>query len=370
MRSGFAALASLALFASPAGAQESAREDSQRALKDGDPQQAIAILEKALSASPADADLLRRLAVAQAASGDLPLALATIDEALALAPRDNDIRLARARILLWSNQRDAARRQAEMVAAESPAYPELDQVLRSIDNAQAQGGPSRNRQGLGVFAGLSRIKLRSGVADTWESFGIDGFRQFGASTLSVSAIREQRARADTRIAVRLDRRLGGGSAYLEAAWTPSADFREEWGVSAGGAVPLGAKATALLDVRYAQYSDTTVGSIRPALRIAATPGLSLTGQAIVLLQKDTRAKAGASLRADALGPGASSLFLGAASYPDTEAGITREVRALYGGISVPISDRVTLRVSAEHERRSRTYTRDGAVLGLSWRFGG
>lgn len=338
-------------------------------MEDGNAGEAIAILERALAGSRTDPDLLRRLAVAQAASGNLPLALATIDEALALAPRDNDIRLARARILLWSGQQAEARQQADRVAAESPAYPELDQVLRSIDNAQIRGEPSQNRQGIGVFAGLSRIKLRSGIADTWESMGFDAFRQFGASTLSISANHEQRARADTRIALRLDRRLGDGSAYLDAALTPSADFREKWGLSAGGAVPLGATATALLDVRYARYGNNSVGSIRPAVRLSPIQGLSLTGQAIVLLQKDTRAKAGASLRADALGPGGSSLFLGAASYPDTEAGITREVRALYGGVSMPVSNRVTLRLSAEHERRRLTYTRNGAVLGLSWRFG-
>ncbi|MXP10392.1 YaiO family outer membrane beta-barrel protein [Pseudoblastomonas halimionae] len=366
MASRAAILAALALYATPAFAQEDAREQASEALASGDPERAVEILEQASDTAPEDADLLRRLASAQAASEDLPGALRTIDRALQLAPQDNDIRLARARILLWIDRPHEARQQAEEVAAQDPDYPELGQVLRSIDSTLQ---PPR-RFGVGLAVGASRIELESGTSNTWKSLGMDAFGQVGANTLALSVQHEVRAGSDTRLALRMDHRVGGGTIYLAGAVTPSADFREEWSVSAGGALTLGDNVTALLDVRHSEYAATSVTSLQPALRVSPTGDLDLTARAIVLFQERDDARIGATVRADyrlATGP---SLFAGAAVYPDTEAGITRQVRGVFGGVALPLTQRLALTLVGEYEERRQSYTRKGMALGLSWRFGG
>ena len=61
------------------------------------------------------------------------------------------------------------------------------------------------------------------------------------------------------------------------------------------------------------------------------------------------------------------LFAGVASYPDTEAGITRRVRSAFVGAAIPVSADVTIRATGEYERRIDTYTRKGLSLGLQLR---
>jgi hypothetical protein len=56
-----------------------------------------------------------------------------------------------------------------------------------------------------------------------------------------------------------------------------------------------------------------------------------------------------------------------ASYPDTEAGITRRVRSVFLGAAVPVSEVVTIRATGEYERRVDSYTRKGVSLGLQLR---
>ena len=351
--------------ADPVLAQEDPRETAQEALVAGDASRAVAILQEAVNAAPEDADLLRRLASAYAADGDLDTALTTIDRALQLAPQDNDIRLARARILLWSERQDEAMQQAEQVALADPDYPELAEVIASI-RASRSSGP---RGGIAVSAGISQIDLRSGTSNSWERLAADVFLQFDTTTAAASIEHEERAVGDTRLGVRLDRRTSFGSLYIGGAVTPSADFREEWSLSGGGEVRLAGNLTAHIDMRHSEYSANAVTSFQPGVTIAASPALSFTGRSILLLQSNGALKGGGSLRTDYRLPSGSSLFLGGAVYPDTEAGITRTVSSVFGGAAIALTDTLALRVAGEYETRRQSYSRKGLTLGISWRFG-
>ncbi|KPL68675.1 hypothetical protein SZ64_11555 [Erythrobacter sp. SG61-1L] len=333
---------------------------------DQDAASAVTTLENAVRQSPGDADALRRLAGAQAAAGDLAAALATIDRAAALAPQDNDVLLARARILLWSGRRKEAREQAEAVRLRTPDYPDLAEVIEALERQERPTSQS----GLSVYGGVSGIDFEAGGSATWYSAGGSIFHRFGNTTLSATADYEERATADTRLGLRVDQRIGEGTAYAAFAVTPSADFREEWSVSGGVDVPTLPSLDLVFDARYAHYAANDVVALQPALRWHASPNLSLTARWINLFQSDGGYRSGASLRGDwTLGEG-SSIFAGAATYPDTEAGTTRQVRSAFAGFAVPLSGRLALRASAEYEERDRSYTRKAATLGLAWRFGG
>ena len=197
---------------------------------------------------------------------------------------------------------------------------------------------------------------------TWKSFGLDAFGQVGSNTFAASVQHEVRATSDTRLGLRLDHRLEGGSIYVAGAVTPEADFREEWSLSAGGVFELGSNAAVLLDVRHANYAATSVTSFQPAMRLSPSENLDLTGRAIVLVQEGNDVRVGATVRADYRFSAGPSLFAGAAVYPDTEAGITRQVRGVFGGVAVPISERLAVRLSGEYEERRQSYTRKGCRL--------
>ena len=64
-----------------------------------------------------------------------------------------------------------------------------------------------------------------------------------------------------------------------------------------------------------------------------------------------------------------SLFAGRATYPETEAGLTRRVRAVYAGAAMAVSDGLALRVTGEYERRAASYIRRGLTVGMIWRPG-
>ena len=365
---GLASVAPLAFAcASPACAQDSV-EAAQQALAAGDPEQAIAILQPMVDRAPGNADLLRRLAVAQAAGGNFATALATIDRAVAIAPLDNDIRLARGRILLWSGRTDEAAAEAERVAAIAPDYPDLAALQQAIAARRSVGGLN---YGLALSSGVSRIRFENGNSSTWYNSTLSGFGQIDpATTLTGTVNHEDRTRSDTRLSLRANRRVGKANIYLEGSATPHADFRERWGIAGGGEASLSHAVDALLDVRHAAYSTNSVTVVQPGLRVRPVEAIAITGRWINLFQSGGDYRSGASARIDFDLGQERGIYAGGATYPDTEAGVTRRVHAVFAGAALPISAQATLRLAAEYERRDLSYTRRAVTLGFAWRWGG
>jgi hypothetical protein len=99
----------------------------------------------------------------------------------------------------------------------------------------------------------------------------------------------------------------------------------------------------------------------PALRTSATLRMSN------LWDEQGKHRSGWSARIDAETRGGTALFGGVASYPDTEAGITRRVRSAFLGAAIPVSEGVMIRATGEYERRRDSYIRKGVSLGLQLR---
>ncbi len=356
MRADVSLLTAFLLLASPVSA---------RIAPPATPAATLEKLEAQARATPDDADVLRRLAAEQAAAGNLDLALATIERARMLAPDDLDIRLARARILTWSGRRDDARAEADTVAARDPRYPELAEVRAALT-----GPVARQRPGVAASVGLASVKL-AGDDQVWTTLTGTGFAPVSARAIaSVTIETEARRRTDTRLTARLDGRLAAGEAYAEVAVTPDADFRERSSIAGGIVHPVGSGLDGSFNLRHARYADVSVTVVEPGVRLRlAGDRLILSAKWINLFRSDDDHRSGAAVRGDWNIEGDHILFAGGATYPDTEAGITRQVRAVYAGAILPASDRLSLRLTGDYEHRAATYTRRGATLGLVWRLG-
>ncbi|WP_459787985.1 tetratricopeptide repeat protein [Alteriqipengyuania sp. 357] len=325
-------------------------------------------LEQLLAANPDNPDLLRRLASVSAAQGNLAQAQKQIDRALALAPNDLDIQLARANILLWRGERAAAQRQADAVAVRAPDYPELDSLQARI--AEDSARDSVRVTALAIGAGVSDIDFDNRDGESWSSqtasVGLALSRNTGAS---LAVEREERAATDVRISTRVDHRLGRNSVYISGSVVPNADFRESWSIGTGGEIALSDKATALVDVRYAEYRDRNVFAAQPGLRYAFDDTTSVTARTINLVGGGEDFRLGGSLQFDYRPESTLGGFAVLASYPDVEADGVRQLRSGALGLIVPLADRFTLTTVGAYEDRENSYRRLSGTLVLGLRFG-
>lgn len=331
---------------------------------------AIALLESARAAQPQDPEILRLLGSAYAYSQRYPEAIATLTRAEALAPADLDIKASLARAYLWSGDHAAARREVAAIRASDPDNADARQIDAQIDSAAA--APRPGRLGVAIAESLSRVDLAGGGDRTWSTTTLSVFGKVApGTTLSLQAEREDRQIAiDTRLEARIDQRFGGGlSGHVAIAGTPNADFRERFGIAAGIEARLTSRLTLLADVRHADYGDATATAFEPGFRFTLpAAGTSLTARMINLWDESGTHRTGVTGRLDKEFAGGVTLYAGAATYPDTEAGVTRQVDAGFAGGAFPLSTRVTLRAGVDYERRRASYTRKGASLGLQFKF--
>lgn len=372
-RASIRAIAGLILAASPSGvsAQDDSRIAEAVAARDaGDLAEAIRRLEVIDAERPGDPTVLRLLGSSYAAAGQYDRGILTLERARAIAPRDQDISLALARALLWAGRPEQAATIAEEIAAAEPTNVELADVRPSIDRAR-RGTPNR-------FAGLAVAYTRSWVEvadDTrhWNQAVIAADAPIGDMTTVAGEIdiENRGGVTDTRLSVQLDHRLTrGASVSLAAVVTPHADFREKWGVRVGSDLLLAPFLSLTASIRHADYGATSVTVVEPGVRLQ-TPDerASLSVRSINSWGEDNEYRSGWAVRGDLVVGGGVRLVAGGATYPDTEAGITRRVRGLFGAVVVPVSSRLSVRIGADYEERAASYERTGATIGLTWRFG-
>ena len=371
-----AVLACLALVAmtAPAFAQDGAApreaqlETIEQARIAGDYAQAREGLERLLAQSPDDADLLRRLASVSAAQGRLDEAQRQIDRASRIAPDDLDIQLARANILYWRGDFDGAERQAAAIASLEPGYPELD-ILRAKLDAERRRDAVRVTA-LAIGGGISEIQFDNRGDETWSSqtaaLGLALSRDSG---IGFAVEREERAVTDVRLSARADHRLGDNSIYVSGSVVPDPDFRESWGIGAGGEADIGKNARLLVDLRYADYRNREVFVAQPGLRVALGDAFSVTGRAINLFGGGEDYRIGGALQLDYRPEQRPGGFAVVSSYPDVEADGVRQLRSAALGIDLPLAERLTLTTVAAYEDRKNSYRRISGNMVLRIRFG-
>jgi YaiO family outer membrane protein len=344
--------------------------EARAAVVRGDNTAAITRLESARAAWPNDPEILRLLGSAYAYAGRYDEAIVTLRAARTLAPDDLDVRAALARAYLWSGDRQQAQRELAAIEARDAANADAAAIRDQLGKAaSAATGP---RGGIFVNQSVAAVSLDRGPDRTWWTTSLGVFAPLASgTTVSLEAEREDRGIAvDTRLLARIDQQFSSNwRGHLTAAVTPEADFRERWSLGGGVEAEIGRHATLLIDARHADYGDTYVTAVEPGIRFRL-PSLrsSATVRMINLWDERGEHRGGWSGRLDTETRGGTALFGGVASYPDTEAGITRQVHAAFAGAAIPVAKDVTLRATGEYERRAGTYTRKGLSLGLQFRF--
>lgn len=362
----------LALLAAPLLANEPAalpdREVAHEAYVSGEYEQSRQILEVLLDASPDDPDLLRRMAMVEAAAGDRSSALQSIERALSLAPEDGDVQLARGYILLWSDRLDEARLQAGVLSASRPGYPGLSEFRDSLERARQS-----RRLGLRfLHAGtsLSEANFASGQSRTW--FTQRAGATFGWASSAVGSFeieREERDLIDTQLRGRIDLPIASDRVFIAASVTPDADFRSNWSIGAGSEIGQGEDGEFLVDASYAEYRSDDVVALGAGYRHRFADGFSATARTIHLFGGGEDYRLGGALRADYASQDLPDLFAVVASYPDTESDGTRQLRAISGGAVFSLSDSLQLRIVGEFESREASYERAALGLDLRWHIG-
>lgn len=333
--------------------------------KEADP----SLLESLLLESrqnPSDADILRRLAAAQAANGDLEAAEQTIARARMLAPADSDIRLASAYIALWRGQLREAEVQATAVAAAAPEYPGLAAFRQSLEAAQSVS--STKITSVTLSGGVSDISFASGIGQTWTNqSGAIAVALTPRDTIVANVEREKRAQTDTRLTAEYARRLDDGFVTVSATITPKADFRETWSLAARGQFDLSAQWSIQGDMRVADYRTDMIVALGSAVEYRPIRDVAVTARVINLFGGGKDHRLGGALRLLYQPDNQIGGFVSVAEYPDVEIDGTRQLRSFAAGVIVPLTDALTLRSTAEYDRRKDSYRRRALMISLNWR---
>lgn len=345
---------------------------ARAALGRGDNRAAILLLQQARIDDPQDAEILRLLGSAYAFDRRYQEAIEILEQAKGLAPDDLDIRAALARAYLWSGDRTRAEAELNAIEQRSPSSEDAAAIREQLSASAEKGEARPARFGIAASQSFSHVSFRQRPSQTW---GTTSFATFGSlgpgTTLSFEAEREDRQTAiDTRLEARLDQRISSRvRTFVAFSATPHADFRERWGVTGGVEADVLPFATLIADLRHAEYRDASVTIFQPGLRLAwRSAAVDATVRMINLWDEQGTHRTGISSRIDHSFSGGATLYAGAATYPDTEGGVTRQMHSLFAGGTLPLAQHVLLRAGVDYDRRSASYRRKGASLGLQVRF--
>ena len=222
-----------------------------------------------------------------------------------------------------------------------------------------------------AVAGTTHIAYAGAAsASTWRSFPLGAVAPLRRSALTLEGAAERRSGiTDARLSAQLDSQLAPRlSASITLAATPNAHFRENWSLSGGLDWAVGKRVGLTLDARHAAYASGSFTSVAPALRITprAVP-LEVSAKWINLWDPGGRHWQGWSLKAAYDLSDRVRLVAGYAKYPDVEAGVARTMRSAFAGATLPLGQRLSLRLTVSRDAREGSYTGTGVMLGLSWR---
>jgi YaiO family outer membrane protein len=353
------------VFTVPAAAQ-TAQQDYEAgvaARHAGHPEEALTHLERAAAAEPGNADIHLQIGFANLAMGRLDAAETAFRRTLDLAPDYADARLGLARVDQRRGDRAAALAELDRI---DPGHSEANQLRRQIESAVPER-PWRWR--VDLDGSYSRIE---GLPDWQSATLLVQHRPRANTTIGLTADTTRRFdQTDTYGEARVDYRFSpGGYAYVLAGGTPGADHRPKWQLGAGASVRVhgGPYATVLrLDLRQADYPTGDVQTVNPGIEQYLTGRAWITAQWINVWDNDTHSS-GWLIRGDVMPTDRLRLFAGAAKAPDLDAGVVIRTTSLFGGLSIDVGDRYTLRLSYTHDDPEGSANRATMAIGMGYRF--
>ncbi|HEY8618312.1 YaiO family outer membrane beta-barrel protein [Phenylobacterium sp.] len=328
----------------------------------GRPAEAIPLLEAAAQASPADADVWLDLGLAYAAVQRYADAERALAQARRLAPEYMDVQLAQARLAYWRGDVAEAERRLQpiLAAGEHDEARELAAQLAAARQAQ----PYAWR----VDLSGARSNLSAGLSD-WSRAAVAVTRRL-SDTRSVGAYVEHAQQfgfEDTYGEATFGFRRG----YVSLGGSADADFRPEWQVRGGvygtpHAIGAGWTATLSLDASWARYWSGDVRYVQPAVTLVHGQSW-IYARWINSFDEREDYRSGYSVYGSWAATPKLRLSAGWAAAPESNQGVTVDVRALSGGVAVDLDSATTVRLDTVHEMRD-AYDRTELSVGLTRRF--
>lgn len=249
----------------------------------------------------------------------------------------------------------------------------------TADTASEDTTPGKTKdRPLVIFGYATKSRIDFGATDQdWSIIGAGlavPLRQ--SATLTFEASRETRVKAQyARLSARYEAGLEEAlHYYVEAAIGSGAPVRENWSVSAGASRKLDDWIAATLDTRLARYDlaalqgGASTITASPGVRInPANTGIELTAKWINFWDQDKNHRQGFGLAGAYYYGDANYVFAGMARYPETDTGITRTMRSFHAGFRHVVSERFSVRLTAEQLTRQQSYRQRGLTLGLEFR---
>lgn len=348
---------------------------------------AVEILKASQSEEPTHYARDFLLVRALAWSGDHAGALEGLNALEATFGANSDTMNFRGHILRYQGEREAAETQFRTVLAAYPGNAEAQYALENYfpppapqaseaHNApQRIDGPARWRAHTGVE--ISTFQRRNVESWNQQYFSMGyGFPDRRMGVHGVVRRYEQFSLEDFEVEGGLSAApSSAGSVYVALSAAPDADFRPEWRVSGGGALRLmqpsalfrsGVWLTA--DLRYDWYDGVEILTANPGVRFAFDDHWRLRTRMISVAEIDGRATFGWDARLDGRFHDGWRFFTGLADAPETVAAETVRTFSVFGGLSVDLTDRLSLNVAYTRDDREASYIREAWHAGLGVRF--
>lgn len=295
--------------------------------------EAVRILEPLSRERANDADVWLNLGLAYMAQGRLDDADRALSTAQRLAPDYQDVKDARARL--------------------------------------ARAGAAPVEATWRVDAGASYSHLSAGL-EPWRGAWVYAGRRVGANAWTLGAEHTDRfGRSDLYLEGRAGHDFGGWNGYLAAGGAPDADHRPEVALKGGAqsnGYPIagGWRALPGVDASWARYRSGDVKSLQPLVALEHKAVL-LTGRLIAAWDEFDEFRSGYAVNGEFRIANRWRLYAGWADAPESDAGITVDVRAASLGVGFDLDERTAIRLDGTKEDRG-AYDRDELALGLTRRF--
>lgn len=290
-------------------------------------------------------------AVAARQAGDHAEAVALLDRWIAEHPQDSDALVQRGYAHLALGRTERAKADFAAALAIAPDYADAREGLALARDRRAEPGPGF------LIAGGAWSALEGDRPDWWEAslngeapvserVAVGGrvgwFRRFDLEDVELEG--RVAARASDNLWLRAS--VGG---------TPSADFRPQVALAAGGDLRIadGPRATVLsLDAAWQQFPLQEVTTVTPGVTQYLGDGrVWATLRGIGIVPQGGELEVGILGRIDYAPADRQRYFLGAVNGPDTDLGIVSRVTSVFAGGELPLTGRLSLLPSLSHEWR-------------------
>jgi YaiO family outer membrane protein len=197
---------------------------------------------------------------------------------------------------------------------------------------------------------LATVAHRRGA--TGVALEVEHARRFGTS--------------DVKLQLRGERGFGSASLYGGVVATIDPDFREHWGVRAGGSVAASDRLDILVDGRFSDFGNVRSGSVTLAARAwFADRRASVRAAVINFIDEAGDYRVGGAFNVSGTLGARTRVQASYARYPETESGVTRRIETAFAGLAFDLNPRLTVRTGVEREARRGAYKRTSLLLGLS-----